>query len=155
MVTIPTNIIAAAIAAMKQSRVPSSVSIAQWAIESGWGAHSPGNNPFGMKPRKGMNDPSQNLMTTEVIGGKSIKVSQPFRTFPSLDAAFVAHAQLLSTAPVYAPAMAILPIGKCPSEDLVTRFIYAMAPHYATDPLYASKLISTIKAHDLSQYDLA
>ena len=46
---IPANIIAAAQAAQTQYRVPASVSVAQWAFESGWGAHAPGNNPFGIK----------------------------------------------------------------------------------------------------------
>lgn len=130
----------------KKWHVPGIVSACQWAIESGWGVHCPGGNPFGMKPRKGRNDPQQLLMTTEFTkgaippGGVQIagmpkgyyRIPQPFRTFPDLPTAFDAHAELIATAPVYAPAMAALP-------DL-DHFIDLMAAHYATDPLYASKL---------------
>lgn len=127
-------------------RIPASVQLAQWIVESGWGVHSPGNNPFGMKPRKGMNDPQQMLMTTEYVKGKPVRMPQPFRVFPSLMEAFAAHAQLLATAPVYALAMKALPD--------IDKFIDLMAKRYATDPSYGSKLKSMIKSQGLNQYDL-
>lgn len=139
------KVVQAAVAAMKKWRVPASVSIAQYGIESGWGAHAPGNNPFGMKPRKGKSDPQQILSTTEFVKGKYVTVPQPFRKFDSVAQAFDAHAELLATAAVYALAMAKLP-------DL-NAFIDAMSVHYATDPLYASKIKSTISAHSLHNYD--
>lgn len=40
-----------AIAAMKATGVLASITLAQAAIESGWGEHAPGNNYFGMKAR--------------------------------------------------------------------------------------------------------
>lgn len=141
----PASICVFAQNAMKQTRVPASSQLAQWIEESGWGAHSPGNNPFGMKPRKGMNDPYQNLMTTEYINKKPVKVSQPFRVFPSLQAAFIAHAQLISTAPVYAPAMRALP-------DL-QKFVTLMGAKYATAPNYATALMALIKGQGLERYD--
>lgn len=147
MTTIPSTVIAAARAAMARRHVPASVSLAQWAIESGWGAHAPGNNPFGMKPRKGKSDPCQNLKTLEWDKTAKAYVScmQPFRTFPSIADAFLAHAELIATAPVYAEAMAALP-----NRDL---FIDRMAAHYATDPLYAGKVKGLIKSTGLAQYD--
>ena len=47
---IPNAIIAAAQAAQHKWQVPASVSLAQWIIESGWGAHEPAgsNNPIGI-----------------------------------------------------------------------------------------------------------
>lgn len=153
MASFPLEIISAAKSGMTKYRVPASVSMAQWAIESGWGTHSPGYNPFGMKPRKGMNDPQQMLQTHEFVKGKDIIVMQPFRKFPSISAAFDAHAQLLASAPVYAPAMQCIPHDACPTPEAVDRFIDKMAPRYATDPLYASKLKSMIKTHDLGRYD--
>lgn len=151
---IPSDIIAAARAPVAKTRVPASVSLGQWIIESGWGVHSPGNNPFGMKPRKGMNDPSQQLITTEFLGGKYVKVSQPFRKFISISEAFEAHAELLSTAPVYAMAMREIPLNSCPTVEAIGRFIDKMASHYATDPLYASKLKSIIASNRLGDYDV-
>lgn len=144
----PPEVIAAARAAQARRHVPASVSIAQWKIESGNGAHQPGNNGFGMKPRKGLNDPCQQLGTTEWDKAKKCYVpcKQPFRIFPSIADAFMAHAELVATAPVYADAMAALP-----NRDL---FIDRMAAHYATDPLYASKIKAIIKSSGLAQYDL-
>lgn len=137
MTTIPPDVIAAAQAADRKWAIPASVSLAQWAIESGWGAHSPGNNPFGMKPRAGMDDPCQMLMTTEYSKARGYyKEPQPFRLFPSIAAAFDAHAQLLATAPVYANAKAKLPDVKA--------FVEALAVHYATDPLYAHKVLAVM-----------
>ena len=146
MTKIPADVIAAARAAQARRHVPASVSLAQWAIESGWGAHSPGGNPFGMKPRAGKNDPCQTLKTLEWNGKAYVPCDQPFRTFPTLTDAFLAHAELIATAPVYAKAMAALP-----NRDL---FIDRMASHYATDPRYASKVKSVIASNKLGAYDL-
>lgn len=147
--TVPAAIIAAAIAAQKKWGIPASTQIAQWQIESGNGAHSPGNNPFGMKPRKGRGDPSQLLWTSEwsALRKRMIRVQQPFRTFPTIAAAFDAHAELLATAKVYAPAIAALPDR--------SRFIDLMASRYATDPLYASKLKATIAVSGTATLDRA
>lgn len=146
MFQIPADIAAAAKSSQRKWGVPASVSLAQWRIESGNGTHSPGNNPFGMKPRKGMNDAQQMLMTTEWSKARGYyKAPQPFRVFPSVAAAFDAHAELLATAPVYASAMAALP-----DRD---EYIDRLAAHYATDPLYASKIKSMIRHSGLARYD--
>jgi flagellum-specific peptidoglycan hydrolase FlgJ len=143
----PPEAVLAAKAAMKKWRVPASVQLAQWKLESGNGAHSPGNNPFGMKPRKGMGDPCQMLATTEwsALRRRFVPCQQPFRTFPTIAAAFDAHAELLATAKAYAPAMAALP-----SRDA---FIDRMAARYATDPAYAAKLKAIISSAGLALYD--
>lgn len=139
------DVIAAAKAAQAATRVPASVSIGQYALESGWGKHMPpgSNNPFGVK---GFHDPDPVWAeTTEVIGGVAKRVSQPFRRYASIAEAFLEHAQLLANAPVYAAAMAALP-------DL-TAFVRAMAVHYATDPQYGQKLLGLIHIDGLEQYD--
>lgn len=142
----PPEVIAGAVAACRKWRVPASTQAAQWSIESGNGAHSPGCNPFGMKPRAGMSDPQQMLWTTEWSKARGYyRVQQPFRVFPTIAAAFDAHAELIATAKVYAPAMAALP-------DVGT-FIDRMAARYATDPLYARKLTATIAARGFAQLD--
>lgn len=142
----PMPVIMAAQAAQAKWKVPACTQLAQWAIESGYGAHSPGNNPFGMKPRSGQSDPCQMLATTEWSQARGYyKVDQPFRVFPSIGAAFDVHAQLIATAPVYSQAMAALPD--------VNTFIDRMAAHYATDPAYAGKIKSMIATNNLSQYD--
>lgn len=139
------DVVRAAVSAQNKWRIPASISIAQYGIESGWGKHAPGNNPFGMKPRKGKGDVQQMLSTTEFIKGKYVTVQQPFRKFPTISAAFEAHAELLATASVYRAAMLALPD--------INRFIDLMSVHYATDPLYASKIKNSIAAHSLRNYD--
>ena len=143
---LPPEVIAAARAAQARRHVPASVSIAQWRIESGNGAHQPGNNGFGMKPRKGKDDPCQMLSTTEWNGKAYVPCKQPFHIFASIEDAFLAHAELIATAPVYAEAMAALP-----NRDL---FIDRLAAHYATDPRYAAKIKAMIAQSDLGQFDL-
>ena len=130
---IPADIIAAARASQAKWGIPASVSLAQWAVESGWGKHSPGNNPFGMKPRAGRNDPQQMLMTREWSKARgNYYLPQPFRVFASIADAFEAHAELLATAKVYAKARAKLPdIGA---------FVDALTGVYATDPKYGQTL---------------
>lgn len=142
---IPKDIADAAVKAMKATGVLASLSIAQWALESGWGSHSPGNNPFGMKPRHGKEDPFLTLQTFEYENGVRKTVDQPFRKFDSIADAFVAHAELLSTAPVYHAAMLALP-----DRD---KFIDLVAKHYATAPNYAIVIKSIIKSNQLEKYD--
>lgn len=144
---VPQNIIDAAKAAHTKYGIPASVSIAQWAVESGWGKHMPpgSNNPFGMKTRYNRDDPYVSVKTREVIKGKSVYVIANFRKFDTIEDAFMAKGQLLSQAPVYAKAFAKLPDREA--------FILAFAPVYATDPNYANTLRSIIKSNNLVKYD--
>ena len=138
------EVIAAARASQRAWRIPACVSIAQYALESAWGAHSPGNNCFGIKQLSGY--ASQTLMTSEVIHGHVVRVPQKFAKFRSIAEAFDAHAKLLATSRYYVDAMK--------HTGSVDEFIAAMAPHYATDPRYGSKLLSIISGSNLRQYDL-
>lgn len=141
---VPPDVVAAAQAAQRHTGVPASVSIAQWALESGWGAALTGDfNGFGIKARPG--EPFKNCWTHEVVHGQRIKVIDAFRSFASQTDAFERHAELIANAPIYADAMRCLPV-----EDA---FIGAMAHHYATDPAYAGKLLELIKDGDFRRYD--
>ncbi len=148
MQVIPKDVVAGAQASHKKWGVPASVSIAQWAIESGWGKHMPpgSNNPFGMKTRVGKNDPFVEVPTGEVIGGRHVTVVARFRKFPDLTAAFMAKGELLATAKVYATAFAKLPD--------VNAFINSFARIYATDPNYSKLIHSIIASNKLGQYDV-
>jgi flagellum-specific peptidoglycan hydrolase FlgJ len=145
MRTIPRDVIAAAQAAQRKWSVPASVTIAQWAIESGYGAHVPAgsNNPFGIKARAGQ--PSVSAMTTEVIGGRTIHLPQPFRKFGSLAEAFDLHGQLLHDGRPYRHAMTL-----AGNPDA---FANALTGVYATDLHYGRSLTALMKALDLYRYD--
>ena len=145
MKTVPPEVVAAAQAAQRATRVPASVSIGQYALESGWGAHMPpgSNNPFGIKAAPGQ--PSVLVDTHEFEGGRFVQVKAPFRVFASLADAFAAHARLLSASGRYQAAMLALPN--------VPLFVDRMAAAYATDPHYAADLMGVIDGDQLTRFD--
>ena len=147
MKIVPTEIAEAAQAAQATYAIPASVQIAQWALESGWGAHVPpgSNNPFGIKAIEG--EPGVAAQTREWVArkGQYISVVAQFRKFDSLAEAFDQHASLLAYAAVYAPCRALLP-------DPVA-FAMCLTGKYATDPNYGKLLCEIISDNDLTQYD--
>jgi flagellar protein FlgJ len=145
MKRLPEGWLEAAQAAEKATHIPSCVSIGQGALESAWGAKVTGEfNLFGIKALDGQ--PYRNCPTHEVIGGKRVLIDQRFRSYASLSEAFMDHAQLFLKAPVYAPAVKLLPDWR--------KFVSAMAPHYATDPNYARALTGLIEEDGLEGYNL-
>jgi len=138
-------VVTAAQAAQRKWSLPSSVSIAQYALESGWGQHMPpgSNNPFGIKALPGQ--PSVSVPTREFTGGRYVTVQAAFAAFPSLVEAFDAHARLLAVGTPYARARALLPD--------VFKFVDALTGVYATDPNYGAELTEIIRGDNLTQYD--
>jgi hypothetical protein len=130
------SVLAEAMAAAKASQdkygIPASVTLAQFALESGNGAHMPAgsNNPFGIKAKPGQ--AYVEAQTNEFINGKMQRVTQRFAKFDSLADAFDAHAKLLATASPYAAARA--------HADDPRAFANALTGTYATDPMYGAKL---------------
>lgn len=117
--------------------VPALVTLAQAALESGWGQHAPGNNFFGIKAGKSWTGEVQTLMTTEVEGGREINIAQKFRKYASPLDSFRDHAQLLKK--------------RFPNAFKYTdpiQFINAVQNEheykYATDPDYLRKMSSLI-----------
>jgi flagellum-specific peptidoglycan hydrolase FlgJ len=144
------EVIAAAQACAKKWKVPASVTIAQYGLESGWGEHEPpgSNNPFGMKAGAwALPGTFVECDTTEVVHGTSVSVTARFRKFDSIADAFDAHGKLLATAAPYAQAM-----RKVPNAD---DFADALTGVYATDPAYGAKLRALMRADNLYQYDVA
>lgn len=136
--------IAAARHAQERWQIPASISLAQWALESGWGKHvSAPHNYFGMKAKPGQ--PCHVVPTREVYKGHSVIVQAAFRSFGSDQEAFDEHARLLATAPCYGPARAHLP-------DAIA-FAHALTGVYATDPKYGDLLERIIRGSRLTRYD--
>ena len=139
----------AAVVSMQQTRVPASVTIAQAADESGWGAHAPGNNYFGIKATV-LTDPSNYIRfeTHESRNGREVLEDDYFVRFASMQDSFVAHARLLATTTRYALCMRY--------TNSASLFCLALQScRYATDPDYARKLVEIIREHNLTQYDTA
>lgn len=142
---VPPEVADAAIESRKKWTVPASVTVAQWAVESAWGASMPpgSNNPFGIKAVG--DQPSVESATREVIKGESITIEAKFRAFDSLTQAFEEHGRLLATAPVYKEAMK--------QVDNPDAFADALTGVYATDPNYGFTLKWVMQNYGMSQYD--
>jgi flagellum-specific peptidoglycan hydrolase FlgJ len=141
----PDEVIAAAKKSHEKWRVPASVTLAQWAVESNWGnALPPGsNNPFGIKAAEGQ--PFVECDTHEVIAGQRVTIKARFRRFDSLDDAFDQHGRLIATATPYRHAMQL-----CDDPDA---FADALTGVYATDPDYGMVLKRVMHQYNLTSYD--
>ncbi|NLI77454.1 MAG: glycoside hydrolase family 73 protein [Candidatus Riflebacteria bacterium] len=131
---------------MKLTGVPASVTLAQAALETGWGKSSIGDakNLFGMK---GTGPAGTTLVwTTEYVNGKYIRIQDKFRKYHSWRESIDDHARLLSQGSRYKKCMA-----NKNNPDQFARELQKAG--YATDPQYASKLIGIMKANNFYQYD--
>lgn len=120
--------------------IPASITLAQWALESGWGTAMPpgSNNPFGIKAVG--DQPFVRVPTKEFIHGEEVTIEQNFRAFASLAEAFADHARLLTTGAPYRAAFA-----QFQADRDMDAFIVAMAKRYSTSPTYAAQLMSMIE----------
>jgi flagellar protein FlgJ len=146
----PADFIAAIGPAAKASalttKIPASFTVAQAALESAWGAHCPGFNLFGIKADPSWKGPVTSQVTHEVVNGKTIEITANFRAYPDWLGSINDHAQFLLTNPRYKPAFAY-----------TTGALFAQAvaaAGYATDPQYAAKITSIIRAHGLASLDV-
>lgn len=158
---VPPEIAQMAVKMEKETGVPASVTIAQWATESGWGKKGIGNNAFGItKARR--HTKSQTKTTNEDVtwdqfqkfneaerksakledgskiagpweGKKRIKMDREFADFDSLEDAFRDHSRLISSQ--NGPYKKAFDRYKMTGD--VNSFIQEMAPTYATDRNYA------------------
>lgn len=131
----------AARAASNASGVPLKLMLGQAALESGWGAReirgsdgTPSHNLFGIKAGPGWNGKVVQVLTTEYQDGVARKVMQPFRAYDSYQDSFNDYARLISQSQRYQDVMA------APSPEAAA--LQLQDAGYATDPDYASKLIS-------------
>jgi hypothetical protein len=107
---------------------------AQWALESGWGKHAPGNNFFGLKGA------GQLLDTIEVEGGEAVPVKDSFLTFSGLEQCveyLVDH--------WYKDWEEYKGVNRASSREAAARELQKQG--YATNPQYATKLIELMKQH--------
>lgn len=142
---VPPEIAIAATASQVRWRVPASITLAQWVVESAWGASMPpdSNNPFGIKAAPGQ--PGVDAGTREVIQGQDVSIVAKFRKFESLAEAFDLHGKLLASNRVYAPAMAL-----AADPDA---FADALTGVYATDPKYGYTLKWVMRTYSFGQYN--
>lgn len=138
----------AARASMQKTGIPASFTLAQAALESGWGtsktaAHA--CNLFNIKADASWPGPIYKMASTEHVGGKDVLQAADWRMYPNWQACFDDRAAFFRDNPRY---------KACFAETTGEGWARAVhAAGYATDPAYADKLISVIRAHQLAAFD--
>ena len=136
-----------ATACCKYSGIPASVTIAQAAIESGWGAKAPGFNLFGIKADPSWTGPIVTFTTHEVVGGVSTQIIAKFRSYPNWQASMLDHARFFFSNHRYTPALAV-------ATNPLAFASQIQACGYSTSPTYAQLITEIIREHNLTQYDV-
>ena len=128
----------------QQSGIPHQLIVAQAALESGWGQReipaadgSPSYNLFGIKAGGSWDGPVTEITTTEFEQGAAKKIKAKFRVYGSYVEAMADYVKLLTNNPRYAG------VANARSPEQAAQALQQAG--YATDPQYASKLVSVIQ----------
>lgn len=124
--------------------VPAELILAQAALETGWGQHAistqdgqNSHNLFGIKAGSRWEGQTTDIVTHEYIDGKRTQVVDTFRVYDSYADAFTDYASLIGNNPRY---------GAVVNADSPQQAAQALqAGGYATDPLYADKLVAVMQ----------
>jgi flagellum-specific peptidoglycan hydrolase FlgJ len=137
----------AAIASSALTSIPVAFTIAEAALESGWGGSGlvgKANNLFGVKADTSWHGLTVAMPTQEFYKGTEITVPALWRAYLNWQASIDDHATFILTNPRYHAALALV--------DNAEAFTQAIAAAgYATDPDYATKIIEVMTAHNLEQ----
>ena len=121
-----------AVALEAQTGCPASLMIAQWALESKWGANPAGScNYFGIKAA-GRHEKTCVVTTREVVGGKSVVQDLKFADYDSLEDSCRDYAWLITQGAPYRAAW-----ERYQNDHDLHTLIASVAGTYATDPNYA------------------
>ncbi|NLU14814.1 MAG: flagellar assembly peptidoglycan hydrolase FlgJ [Serratia liquefaciens] len=130
--------------ASQESGIPHQLIVAQAALESGWGQReiptadgSPSYNLFGIKAGGSWAGPVTEITTTEFEQGAAKKIKAKFRVYGSYVEAMADYVKLLTNNPRYAG------VANARSPEQAAQALQQAG--YATDPQYASKLVSVIQ----------
>ena len=137
---------AAAQASSATSGFPPGVTVAQAALESGWGNSGlarAANNYFGIKARP--RGDTVELPTVEYVDGAPVRSTAKFAKYASMAECFADRDHMIAALPAYQEARAA-------AQD-PEAFIRAFARHWATDPSYAEKLLEVYRGHGLDRLD--
>ncbi|SET15979.1 glucosaminidase domain-containing protein [Paenibacillus sp. NFR01] len=139
-----------AVADMQRSHIAASLTIAQAALESGFGSSGltvRAGNLFGIKGSGPAG--SIAMRTTEYVNGKAVQVTAAFRAYHNWGESVADHSAILVggvswNRGLYSKAIGV--DGKTAAREIA-------AAGYATDPNYAAKLIQMMDTYNLYQYD--
>ena len=122
-----------AVALEAQTGCPAPMMIAQWAVESRWGAKPVGNaNYFGIKAN--CRDPKSCVVETEeVVNGKPVEEKLAFADYDSMADSARDYAVLITQGAPYRAAW-----QRYQADHNLHTLIAAVATTYATDPKYTA-----------------
>ncbi|GGF67869.1 hypothetical protein GCM10010912_11080 [Paenibacillus albidus] len=135
---------------MRRTGIAASLTIAQAALESGFGNSEltvRAHNLFGMKGKGPAG--SINMQTTEYVDGKAVKVTATFRAYHNWGESVKDHSALLLNGVSWNRNLYSRVVG-APGQTAAREIA---AAGYATDPNYAAKLIQMMDRNNLYQYD--
>ena len=143
------QISASAVQSMKSSRIPASFTVAEAALESGWGSsrlYAEAKNIFGVKADPSWDGPFIDMPTHEYVNGRLTQVMARWRKYDTYQACFDEHAKFLHDNERY---------GACFERQYTgPEFAIEIARcGYSTDPDYAEKMASIIRQHNLMELD--
>lgn len=113
------------------------VTMAQSALETGWGKHAPGNMFFGIKAGSSWKGKTQLLWTTEFLNGKYVKVQSLFRAYNTPAESFEDYAKLITSRSWFKSALQY-------ANDELRYITEIQKGGYATDPNYISKIMNIV-----------
>lgn len=132
------------------SGIPASFTVAEAALESGWGESllaREAKNLFGVKADAAWHGDVLTLNTREYLRGTWVMVPARWRKYADWQGCMDDHAAFLRQNRRYAACFA------CRDGEGFARAVAAAG--YATDPLYADKLIAVMRGRQLGQLDVA
>ena len=129
--------------AAKQLGVAPVAILAQAALETGWGQHTPGNNVFGVKAGGGWSGGTVQTLTREFQNGVATVGSAAFRAYQNVAESVDNYAALLAR-PRYQAA-------RDQGNDISAFATALQRSGYATDPNYASKLVAIARSPRMQQ----
>ena len=135
-----------AVEEMQLYKVPASITLAQGLLETGGGQSrlaEKANNHFGIKCK---NETEWPLHKSRIYHDDDAK-GECFRGYNSVQESYRDHSEFLALRPYYKSLFNLA------STDYVAWAHGLKKAGYATDPSYASKLISRIEKYNLSQFD--
>ncbi|MGA8008056.1 MAG: glucosaminidase domain-containing protein, partial [Thiomonas sp.] len=117
--------------------------LAQAALETGWGQHTPGNNVFGVKAGSGWSGGTVQTLTQEFQNGVASVGNAAFRAYQNVADSVQNYTALLSR-PRYQAAR--------DQGNNISAFASALQRSgYATDPNYAAKLVAVAHSPRMQQ----
>jgi flagellum-specific peptidoglycan hydrolase FlgJ len=129
------------------SGLPAGITVAQAALESGWGNSKlsrEAHNYFGIKAHG--KHAWVELPTTECDAGAAHTTKAKFARYASMEQCFECRDRLIASGALYAEARA--------SAGDPEKFARALAKRWATDPQYAEKLLAVYRANGLDALDV-